>query len=360
MVVTSTSLELGIDIGSVDFVIFVHPPRGVVRLLQRLGRSGHRPGQLRRGLVLTASPAELLEATVTVAAARAGQLEALPAPSPPLDVLCQQLVGMAMTRWWTPHDAYSLVRRAYPFRALSQADFVSALDYLSGRHADGRAWLPPRLRWQEGQFTIVNQRLTALLRRNLGTIMAEEPRAIRLLLPAQESGQTPSVAIGSVDDAYADRLRPGDRLLLDGRCLEFRRRERGALLVDEVSARPVVPRWVGSGWALSRALAERLFLFRMQAAEALRDGPEHLRRWLRDEYSLQREASDELANLLMLQESVSEIPDARTLLIETVVDDASLLLLPHAPCSSRPQRCPRPSSIAERLLTRRGPGGSAI
>ena len=101
-IVSSTSLELGIDIGTVDSVVFVHPPGGVVRLLQRVGRSGHRPDQPRRGLLLTASPSELLEAAVTASSGRDGQLEAVRMIDAPLDVLCQQPVGLAMTGGLVP------------------------------------------------------------------------------------------------------------------------------------------------------------------------------------------------------------------------------------------------------------------
>ena len=354
VVVTSTSLELGIDIGSVDYVIFVHPPRGVVRLLQRLGRSGHKPGETRRGLLLTATPAELLEATVTVAAARAGQLEPMSAPPVPLDVLCQQLVGMASTRWWSPHEAFALVRRAHPFRALSRADFDSALDYLSGRHADGRGWLPPRLRWQDERFTITSQRLAALLRRNLGTILAEEPRAIRLLLPAQPS-QRPAKRPRSPSARSMTPMPIACGPVIASCWIAVAWSFAGASAAPaggRSQHAPVVPRWLGSGWALSRELAERLFLFRMQAADALRDGPANLRRWLMDEYSLDRGAAGELADLFILQETVSEIPDSRMLLIETIVEGATCYYF-HTPLA-RPGNDALARILAWRLLKRRG------
>src|SRR5262249_46350030 len=146
VVVSSTSLELGIDIGTVDQVVFVHPPGAVVRLLQRVGRSGHRPDEPRRGLLLTAGPGELMEAAVTANSGRDGQLETVRMIDRPLDMLCQQIVGMAMTGAWSPDVAYDLIRRAAPFRALTRDDFDDCLDYLSGRRRDGTPWLPARLR----------------------------------------------------------------------------------------------------------------------------------------------------------------------------------------------------------------------
>jgi ATP-dependent Lhr-like helicase len=309
VVVSSSSLELGVDIGGVEQVVFVHPPGGVVRLLQRLGRSGHGPGRVRRGLVLTSSASELLEAAVTGASSRTAQLEPLQVCCQPLDVLCQQLLGMAALRAWTPEEAYALARQAYPFRELSWDDFQGCLDYLLGRTRRGEPWLPARIAWFDGRFVAADDRTVRLLRRNLGTILAPEQRAVRL-----ESGH----AVGQVEDAFAERLQPGDRFLLDGRCLELRRTENRALLVEEIVGRPLTPRWTGEGWPLSQDLAQRLFLLRQLAAEALRDGPEALRRMLRDEFGLDGEANALVAQHLQLQETVSEIPDTQTLLIECV------------------------------------------
>src|SRR5262249_14347862 len=135
-VVSSTSLELGIDVGSVDGVVLVHPPGGVVRLLQGVRRAGPRPGRgrrrlgadagrgpgrARRGLVLTAGAAELLEAAVTGPSSQSGQCEPLRVAARPLDVLCQQLLGMAARRPWAPAEALALARRAYPYRDLGEA-----------------------------------------------------------------------------------------------------------------------------------------------------------------------------------------------------------------------------------------------
>jgi ATP-dependent Lhr-like helicase len=321
-VVSSTSLELGIDIGSVALVVLVHPPGGVVRLLQRVGRAGHEPGGVRRGLVLTASAAELLESAVTAASARSAAGSALPAQceplrvvSRPLDVLCQQLLGMAAQRSWLVDEAWALVRRAYPYVDLPRADFDACLDYLSGRHADGRPWLPARLRRQPDSFEIDGERTARLLRQNVGSILEDEARPVVL----RGEGEAPvDLPVGEVDEAFAERLQPGDRFLLDGRCLEFRRSEGQTLLVQEVPGRPAVPRWNGDGLPLSPDLANRLYLLRVQAAEALRHGPDALGRLLRHDYGLDGNALEELTGYFRRQESASEIPDTNCCLIEAV------------------------------------------
>jgi ATP-dependent Lhr-like helicase len=337
VVVSSTSLELGVDIGSVDGVVLVHPPGGVVRFLQRVGRGGHAPGRLRRGLVLTSSAAELLEAAVTRASGLAGQYEPLRVPDHPLDVLCQHLAGMAAGRPWHPDEAFRLVRRAYPYRCLSRTDFDGCLDYLSGRHRDGTPWLPPRLHWHGDEFTILDARTARLLRRNVGSIFSEEQRPVRLHDLADANPFRPLVPgergdrVGEVEEAFADRLQPGDRFLLDGRCLEVRMSDGAALLVDEVVGRPAVPRWTGDGWPLSRELARRLYVLRVQAAEALREGPAALGRLLRQDYGLEGAAAAALVRHFRQQECATEVPDLTTLLIEEVAGDGDTGYYVHTP-----------------------------
>jgi ATP-dependent Lhr-like helicase len=330
VVVSSTSLELGIDIGSVERVVFVHPPGGVARLLQRVGRSGHRPDEPRRGLLLTASPGELLECAVTASSGRDGQIEAARMVDAPLDVLCQQLIGMAMTGVWSAAAAFALVHRAAPYRDLTWTEFEDCLDYLSGRRRDGTVWLPARLRWIGDSFTIADERTARLLRRNLGSILTEDACAVRLRVPT-ETDEAATQALGEVDLAYAERLQPGDRFVLDGRCLEVKKRGSEALLVDEVFGRPLVPRWLGNGLPMPVELARRIFLFRVQAAEELRDGDGALLAWLRDDFHLGERAGAAMLRYFQQQETVSEIPPLDALLIECVSMQSCVEYFVHTP-----------------------------
>src|SRR5262249_17730453 len=163
-----------------------------------------------------------------------------------------------------------------PYRDLPRSDFDSCLDYLSGRRRDGRPWLPPRLRWEDDTFKILDNRTARVLRQNVGTIITEEPRPV--LLQNAECGMpnddlsSSFRLVGQVDERFADRLQLGDRFLLGGCCLEVRRSDGRAVYVEEVVGRPAVPRWGGDGWPLSVELARRLYLLRTRAAEALRDG----------------------------------------------------------------------------------------
>ena len=311
-VVCSTSLELGIDIGGVDLAVLVHPPGDVIRLLQRVGRAGHEPGGVRRGLVLTATAAELLEATVTLASARSGQCEALPVQRPPLDLLTQHLLAACCIRSREADELFALARRTGPYADLTREDFDACLRYLRGVDATDRSWLPARIKEDADLWRVRDERTVRILRRNLGTILAERT------VPVLQRRDDDRLPVGEIDEAFAERLTPGDRFLLDGRCLEFRQLDDGAALVDEVPGRPRVPRWGGDGWPLSAELSQRLYLLRCRAAEALREGRTALHHLLADEYALPDDAVTLLADYFEAQETTSEIPEATTLLVEEV------------------------------------------
>src|SRR5262245_3009987 len=134
-VVTSTSLELGVDIGSADLAVQVGLPGAVSRCLQRVGRSGHHRDVASRGVLLAATPAELAGAVVTAEGARAGRVEPLRPIDAPLDVLCQQLIGMACGGEWSCDEAFALLRASAPMANLARADFDACLDFLAGELA---------------------------------------------------------------------------------------------------------------------------------------------------------------------------------------------------------------------------------
>jgi ATP-dependent Lhr-like helicase len=231
---------------------------------------------------------------------------------------------------------FALVRRAAPYTQLRREDFDDCLAYLRGLDRQGDAWLPGRLREDGDCWRVRNARTARLLRRNLGTILAEETAPVVLREQNTEAAFPEDdpyslIPIGEVDESFADRLQPGDRFLLDGRCLEYRAREEGAVVVEEVIGRPRTPRWGGEGLALSPELARRLFLLRTQAAEALREGPAMLARLLESDYGLQDESAEMLSSYFQQQECVSEIPDGGTLLVEVVRAEGGAAYYLHTP-----------------------------
>lgn len=304
-VFSSTSLEAGVDIGNVDQVILIHPPGETARLLQRLGRAGHRPGGQANGVVFTTQPDELMEVVVTRAAGQDAWLEPIAAPTAPLDVLCQQLVGLAVGQPMPPAAAFALVRQAQPFQSLSVADFAACLAFLLGLEGSRRT--PARLRISDHRLRPHDRRVARLYRQNAGTIITEPTTTV-----LSDAGQ----CLGTVSAIFADTLRAGDRLLLAGRSLEVERRHGAELAVREVAAIPRFTRWFDGGfWSMSLPMAQRLWRFRTRVRDALIDGT--AKEMLSEEYGLDVQSIKVVLAYLEAQEAVSEIPD-EGLLVESV------------------------------------------
>lgn len=316
-VVTSTSLELGVDIGQADLSVLIGLPGSASRCLQRVGRAGHAVGIQTRGLLLAATTAELAGAVVTAEAARAGRVEPLRIPRNALDVLCQQLIGMACGGEWAADDAYALVRKAEPMAGLSRADFDACLDFLAGDLAappgafepepgSTPRWTAPRIWKRGGLFGIRNRRVIRWFWSNVGTITSEESVRVRV------DGQV----IGTLEGAYAERLQAGDRFVLDGRALEFRRSENLTVHARATGGEPNLPRWSSDRQGLSAELARDLAAFRAGAGMVLAQGPSALRSWLAESHDLGPDEAGVLEALFTAQEQVSEIPPVDAVLVE--------------------------------------------
>jgi ATP-dependent Lhr-like helicase len=131
-VVCSSSLELGIDIGSIDTVVLVSAPKGVARALQRIGRSGHSMDRTSHGVLVATNINDLAECAVTACMMDRRELEPVRINENPVDVLAQSLVGLAVFASVTPDEAFALVRRTFPFRTLTRETFDRVLRYLDG------------------------------------------------------------------------------------------------------------------------------------------------------------------------------------------------------------------------------------
>jgi ATP-dependent Lhr-like helicase len=333
-VVTSTSLELGVDIGTADLTVQVGLPGGVSRCLQRVGRSGHQVGVASRGVLLAATAAELAGAVVTAEAARAGRVEPLRPIAAPLDVVCQQLIGMACGGEWASDDAYSLFRKTEPMAHLSRTDFDACLAFLAGDLASppgafepepgaSPRWTAPRIWRRNGWFGIRSRRVIRWFWNNVGTINSEE--SVRVLADGVE--------VGTLEGAYAERLQAGDRFVLDGRALEFRQLEATIVHARAADGEPNLPRWSSDRQTLSAELALDLANFRDEAAQRLVDGPHALRAWLVETHDLDPDAAEVLVRLFEAQEQISMIPPRDALLIEESPQEDGYAYTFHAPLS---------------------------
>lgn len=354
-VVTSTSLELGVDIATADLAAMVGLPGSAARCVQRVGRAGHRVGVASRGVLLAATAAELAGAAVTAVAARAGRIEPLRPVAEPLDVLCQQLIGMACAGEWSDDRAFALLRRSAPFENLTRADFDACLASLAGEStapagafepepgAEPR-WSAPRIWRARGSFGVRSRRVLRWFWSNVGTISGEE--SVRVVADGIE--------VGTLEAAYAERLQAGDRFVLDGRSLELVRLDGPIVRARSAGGEADLPRWSSDRQGLSAELARDLARFREDAARVLAvDGPAVLRAWLADTYRLGPEPALILEDLFTSQEQASEVPPAGGLLVEESPWADGFEYAFHAPL-------PRPASealgraIAARLGRRSG------
>src|SRR6185295_1124528 len=199
-VVCSTSLEMGIDIGSIDLVIMVSAPKGVARALQRMGRSGHSMGAMSHGMLVASNINDLAECAATAYLMERRTLEPVRPHDNPLDVLAQTLVGLAVYGSMTPDEAFALVRRSYSFRALERKDFDRVLRYLEGggvslernyRDVFGKVQLDPN-----GQLVLTSPRVARGLYQNIGTITTESMVQVQL-------GRR---NLGQVEESFMNRL----------------------------------------------------------------------------------------------------------------------------------------------------------
>jgi ATP-dependent Lhr-like helicase len=259
-VVCSTSLELGIDIGSVDAVVLVGAPRGVARALQRIGRSGHRVGATSRGTLVGTGIDDLIECMVIAHEARHARIEPLHIPQAPLDVLAQQLVGMAVAGPLSPDAAYALIRRAAPYAELPRADFDAVLDYLAGELGMEEQRVYAKLELRDGLIFPRGKSVATLYFQNIGTIADSGSVKVRVLGGAQ---------LGRVEEQFLEQVKPGDVFLLGGKPYRFRYAQGMTAFVSPAAGRPTVPRWRSEALSLSTGLAGAVAALRRELAEAL-------------------------------------------------------------------------------------------
>ncbi|WP_457753464.1 ATP-dependent helicase [Thermococcus sp.] len=313
-VISSTSLELGIDIGSIDLVVLIGSPKSVNRALQRIGRAGHRLHEISKGVILVLDRDDLVECTVLAYNARNRRLDRIKIPQNSLDVLVQHVLGMALERVWDIDEAYKLVRRAYPYRNLSFEDFMSVLRYLAGEYAGlkekkvyAKIWLDEK----EGKFGRRGKMTRAIYYMNTGTIPDEAKIEVYTM---------DKRFIGTVEEEFAERLMPGDIFVLAGRMYEFKKSRGNRIYVEpKEGAKPTIPAWFSEMLPLSFDLALDVQRFRKEAKELLNNPKAE--RILMEKYKIDENATKAILSYFREQAKYSTIPNDETLLVEEVLEE---------------------------------------
>jgi ATP-dependent Lhr-like helicase len=309
-VVCTSSLDLGVDFLPVERVLQIGSPKGVARLLQRAGRSGHAPGRPSRITLVPTHSIEMVEGAAARAAIAAGHIEARQTPVQPLDVLVQHLVTIALGGGFKPDDLYDEVRATAAYAHLSRESWAWCLDFVSqggpslAAYPDYRRAMPDA----DGVWRVPDTRLARRHRMNIGTIVSDASMAVQYLGGGR---------IGSVEESFVARMKPGDCFLFGGRLLELVRiHDMTAWVRRATGQRAAVPRWNGGRMPLSSTLADAVVQQLALAGEGRYGSPE-----------LQC-----VRPLLDIQQQWSALPTPQTLLAETLTtrEGSHLFLYPFA------------------------------
>ena len=353
VLVATASLELGIDIGTVDLVCQISSPHSIAVALQRIGRAGHWRGAVPKGRLFAMTRDDLIECAALVHALRLGELDRLEIPDAPLDVLAQQIVAMCACEDWNEEDLYQVVRRAYPYRELARRDFDALLEILSegmttrrGRYGAylHRDRVGHRLRGRRGS------RLVAIT--NGGAI----PESALFTVVAQPDGTT----VGTVAEDFAVESMGGDVFLLGNTSWRISRVEgnSGRVLVEDAhGAAPNIPFWLGEAPARTPELSAQVAAIREKVSElvgvgaalvaaqdqpnaaraATRAAPTEAVNWLKDQCGLDDSGAEQAVEYILAGRAMlGAVPTQRTIIAERFFDEGGgMQLIIHAPFGSR-------------------------
>jgi ATP-dependent helicase Lhr and Lhr-like helicase len=247
-VVATSSLDLGVDFLPVERVLQIGSPKGIARLLQRAGRSGHAPGRPSRVTIVPTNTLELIEAVAARRAARAGRIEKRATPDKPLDVLVQHLVTVALGGGFTADELFDEVRTASAYRHLTRDEFQWALDFVEKGGASLTAYPEyHRVRLVDGVYRVPDRAIARRHKLQIGTIVSDSSVQVKYLSGGR---------IGVVEEGFISRLKPGDCFIFAGRMLEYvRTREMTAYVKKAERPKGLITTWAGAKMPLSSELA---------------------------------------------------------------------------------------------------------
>jgi len=337
--VATASLELGIDIGSVDLVCQLGSTRSIATLLQRIGRAEHKRGGLPKGRVFPLTRDELIECAALLRCVNRGELDRLTIPEKPLDVLAQQIVAAASTGDWDENDLVKLVRAAWPYRNLAREQFDSVVNVLAEGFSTKRGRRSALIR-----HDAINHRLRA--RRGARLVALTSGGAIpdnadyRVILEPSET------FVGTVNEDFAVESLAGDIFQLGNASWRILRINSGVVRVEDAKGQPPgIPFWLGEAPARTNELSHAVSDFRMEFERRLSVGEadtfrDKIQTWLTKEFQVPQSAAEQItAYFADTYRSLGAIPSQQTLVMERFFDESGgMQLVLHAPFGSRINR----------------------
>ncbi len=333
-VVATASLELGIDVGTIDLVCQIGTPRSLAVLLQRVGRSGHFLSATPKGILFATTRDELVECAALVRGIRRGELDALEIPESPLDVLAQQIVAAVAADDWGEEELFQAVRGAYPYRNLARSDFEDVVEMLSEGIASSRGRSAAYLHRDRVNGRLRGRRNARLTAITSGGAIPENAAYFVVAEPEEK-------IVGTLDEDFAVESLAGDVFLLGTHSWRIRRVESGRVRVEDAKgAPPSVPFWRGEALGRTLELSREVSAIRERAAVASGESREERLRSLTEGGGLCRLGAEELVEYVEAGErALGAVPSFTTVVIERFFDESGgMQLVVHSPFGSRINR----------------------
>lgn len=313
VVVSSTSLELGIDIGYLDLVICLGSPKSVARFLQRAGRAGHKLHSTVKARIIVMDRDDLVECALILKAAKEKKIDRLHIPTQALDVLAQQIYGIAINEVTNINEMFLLIKNSYCYHQLEWSDFFAVIKYLAGqyvaleeRHVYARIWYDETT----GQIGKRGRLARVIYMTNIGTIPEESYVQVKV-------GEQ---IVGMIDEGFLERLKPGDVFVLGGEVYKFKfSRGMTAQVSVSVDRPPNVPSWFSEMLPLSFDLAMEIQRFRklMEERFIAKKSQSEILQFINEFLYVDQLAAESVYNYFYEQYHYSIIPSEKKILVET-------------------------------------------
>jgi ATP-dependent Lhr-like helicase len=328
-VVATASLELGIDIGSVDLVIQIGSPRSIAVALQRFGRSGHWVGAKPKARIFATTRDELIECAALIRALRRGELERIEIPENALDILAQQIVAAAASEPWEDQALFDMVRTAWPYRNLPRADFEQVVEMLSEGIATSRGRSGALLHRDRVNGRVRGRRGARLAAITSGGAI---PENANYAVTAEPDARN----IGTVDEDFAVESLAGDVFLLGTHSWKIKRVGAGRVYVEDAhGAPPSIPFWLGEAPGRSAELSHAVSETRAKIIESDEPAEFLLAECALDEAG----AKQAIVYVRAGAAALGALPTEDTVVAERFFDEGGgMQLVLHAPFGSRVNR----------------------
>ncbi len=331
--VATASLELGIDIGSVDLVCQLGTTRSIATLLQRVGRAEHKRGGLPKGRIFPLSRDELVECAALLRSVHRGELDRLTIPEKPLDVLAQQIVAAASAEDWDENEFFDLVRSSWPYRSLARQEFDSVVKMLAEGFSTKRGRRSALIHHDTVNHRLRGRRGARLVALTSGGAIPDNAD-YRVILDPSET------FVGTVNEDFAVESLAGDIFQLGNASWRILRINSGVVRVEDAKGQPPgIPFWLGEAPARTSELSNAVSDLRTEI-ETLLIGGQNPSAWLAKELRLPPDAAEQLGDYFSdAYRSLGAIPSQQTLVMERFFDESGgMQLVLHSPFGNRINR----------------------